>query len=290
VLLVVGVSAVASRLYCDHVARSAADRRANEAALAEANQCLEAEAGRHERLINELEARNAELERFAYTVSHDLKSPLVTIRGYLDYLEASVRKGEMERFRGDLARIVGASDRMRRLLDDLLELSRIGRIVNPPEEVSLRDLAQEAVALVQGRLAARGAQVVIAEDLPVVRGDRQRLLEVLQNLLDNAAKSVDGAAPPRIEVGVRRGGASPTLFVRDNGIGIEPQHLERVFGLFDKLDPGTEGTGIGLALVRRIVEAHGGRVWAESEGRGRGAAFCFTLPASQRRPDAPSAA
>ncbi len=236
----------------------------------------EAEAER-ERLIADLEAKNTELERFTYTVSHDLKSPLVTIGAYAGLLEKHVRDGDMERFTGDVARIQRAGERMRRLLDELLELSRIGRVVSPPEDVSLRDLAHEAAALVKGRLSERSVDIRIAEELPMVRGDRVRLLEVMLNLIDNAAKFVSAGQDPRIEVGVSAGQPAPSFLVRDNGIGIDPQHQERVFGLFDKLDSGSEGTGVGLALVRRIVEAHGGRVWIESAGRGQGTTFHVSL-------------
>ena len=111
----------------------------------------------------------------------------------------------------------------------------------------------------------------------MVRADRRRLLEVLQNLLENAAKFTGAQTQPKIEVGWRQDGAERVFYVRDNGQGIEPRFLERVFGLFEKLDPGGDGTGVGLALVRRIIEAHGGRAWAESEGLGHGATFCFTL-------------
>ena len=166
---------------------------------------------------------------------------------------------------------------MRRLLDELLELSRIGRIVNPPEEVSLRDLAHEAADLVRGRLDAAKIEVLIADDLPNVRGDRVRLLEVMLNLIDNAAKFVKEGETPRIEVGVDKSRPAPSFFVRDNGIGLDPRHHSKVFGLFDKLDPGSGGTGIGLALVRRIVEAHGGQVTVESEGLGRGTTFHVSL-------------
>jgi signal transduction histidine kinase len=167
---------------------------------------------------------------------------------------------------------------MHRLLDDLLELSRIGRVVHPPEDVPLGGLVREALELLKGQLEPRGIVVEVAPDLPVVRADRRRLLEVLQNLLENAAKFSGGQERPRIELAMREDGGERVFFVRDNGRGIEPRFLERVFGLFEKLDPGGEGTGVGLALVRRIVEAHGGRVWAESAGLGRGATFCFTLP------------
>jgi len=224
----------------------------------------------------ELENRNAELERFTYTVSHDLKAPLITIRGFVGFLEAHARKGDFDALGADLARIEAATARMYRLLDELLTLSRVGRLVSPPEPVPLAELAREAVALVSGRLAP-AARVVIADDLPVVLVDRARLLEVLQNLIDNAARFSAAQDEPLIEVGCRREAQGDVVFVRDNGIGIDPRYHDRIFGLFDKLDADGEGTGVGLALARRIVELHGGRIWVESEGDGRGSTFCFTL-------------
>jgi signal transduction histidine kinase len=243
--------------------RMARDLRAHEEAL------------RAER--SDLAAKNAELERFNYTVSHDLKTPLVTIRGFAGLAGGDLAAGRSDAVRKDLGRIVAAADKMHRLLDDLLELSRIGRVVHPPEDVALGGLVREALELLKGQLEPRGIVVEVAPDLPVVRADRRRLLEVLQNLIENAAKFSGRQERPRIELGMRQDGDERVFFVRDNGPGIEPRFLERVFGLFEKLDPGGEGTGVGLALVRRIVEAHGGRVWAESAGLGCGATFCFTL-------------
>ena len=231
-----------------------------------------------EALIRELEMKNAELESYAYTVSHDLKSPLVTIRGFLGYVEGHAAAGRMENLREDLARVVGATDRMHRLLNELLHLSRVGRVGQPPEDLGVATAVEEAVALARGRLEAKGIRVEIAPDLPTVRADRLRLLELVQNLVDNAIRFMGDASAPRIHIGWRSTEPSPVIFVRDNGIGIDPAHHETVFGLFDKLDPRTEGTGVGLALARRIVEGHGGRIWIESEGRGHGTTVCFTLP------------
>ena len=169
---------------------------------------------------------------------------------------------------------------MHLLLKELLELSRIGRIMNPPEKVLFEDLVREALEIVHGRIEAGGVTVQIQSNLPAIHGDRQRLTAVLQNLIDNAAKYMGGQITPRIEIGQKgEEGGKFIFYVKDNGMGIAPEYHERVFGLFNKLDAKTEGTGVGLALVKRIIEVHGGRIWVESEA-GKGAAFYFTLPKS----------
>jgi signal transduction histidine kinase len=257
----------------------------SERALALSNRELEARTARLEaqeieraRLISDLEAKNAELERFTYTVSHDLKSPLITVRAYLGSIGQDLDQGRYERVRDDLRRVSAASDKMRELLDGLLKLSRVGRIVNAPEAISLQTLVEESLAIAAGRLAARGVVTAVAPDLPVVRVDRQRMLDVLVNLFDNAAKFMGNQVEPRLEIDAIADEGQVTVRLRDNGIGIEPGHQEKVFGLFERLDPDSGGTGLGLALARRIIKAHGGRLWVESEGAGRGATFCFTLP------------
>jgi signal transduction histidine kinase len=261
-------------LFCHTLSQQAA------VAIANANlfEQLQKELAANKDLIDELEAKNSELERFTYTVSHDLKSPLFTIRGFLGYLEEDALNGNQARLKADMQRISDATEKMQMLLNDLLELSRIGRLKNDSVSIPFEELAQEAVELVQGQIMDRGVAVRINPDLPVVFGDRPRLLEVLQNLIDNAAKFMGSQKHPRIEIGqMGMDGDKPVLFVRDNGIGIAPEHFERVFGLFNKLDAKTDGTGIGLSLVKRIIEVHGGRVWVESEP-GTGSTFYFTLP------------
>ena len=233
-----------------------------------------------EKLITELTAKNAELDGFTYTVSHDLKAPLVTINGFLGFLEQDAAAGNMERLNKDSAHIHGAVDKMHRLLNELLELSRIGRMMNAPETIAFNDLARDAMDIVQGRLDARRVTVKLQPNLPPVHGDRQRLTEVLQNLLDNAAKYMGDQAEPRVEIGQRGEDAErgqPVFYVKDNGMGIAPEYHERIFGLFNKLDPHAEGTGVGLSIVKRIVEVHGGKIWVESEA-GSGSTFLFTLP------------
>ncbi|MBK9925544.1 MAG: PAS domain S-box protein [Anaerolineales bacterium] len=233
-----------------------------------------------EKLIAELESKNKELEQFTYTVSHDLKSPLVTITGFLGYLEQDVASGNIVRLRKDMQRIHEAVLKMQRLLNELLELSRIGRMMNPPQKVSFDELVNEAAEIVRGRLDERNVTLHTHPNLPSVYGDRPRLVEVLQNLIDNAAKYMGDQPFPHIEIGQRGVDAEheyPIFYVQDNGIGILPEYHDRIFGLFNKLNATSEGTGVGLALVKRIVEIHGGRIWVESELE-KGSTFLFTLP------------
>jgi signal transduction histidine kinase len=200
-------------------------------------------------------------------------------------LEKDAINGDTERVKKDVSRIHNAAERMNQLLDDLLELSRVGRVVGTKEEVPLEYLANEAVSLVEGRIKELGVQVEIATDSPVIYADRRRLVEVLQNLIENAAKYMGKQPEPRIEIGTRQENGEDVYYVRDNGIGIEPRYHENVFGLFNKLEHESEGTGIGLAIVRRIVEVHDGRIWIESEGKGKGSIFCFTIAKKGDLPD-----
>lgn len=252
------------------------DVRNHETALHEETARLRlAEAERSE-LLADLGRKNAELERFTYTVSHDLKSPLVTIQGFVGMIAAELGPRAPEQIRRDLERITKAAEKMQKLLVDLLELSRIGRIVNAVENVALGDLVKDVIELLQGRLTEKGVVWTVAPNLPMVTVDRKRLLEVLQNLIENATKFTVPGRPPTVEIGLREGDGR-VFFVRDNGMGLDPVYSDRIFNIFEKLDPHAEGTGVGLSLVRRIVEAHGGRIWVESPGVGQGATFAFTL-------------
>lgn len=253
---------------------------ANQVAIALENARLFSEVQKElverQRLIEELEVKNAELERFTYTVSHDLKSPVITIRGFLGFLEQDALSGNVKRLKGDIKRISDATEKMQTLLNELLDLSRVGRLVNPPTIVSFNEIVSDALELVDGRIQARHVKVQVQDGLPSVYVDRSRIVEVMQNLLDNAAKFTGEGTV--IEVGQQgTEGSFPVFYVRDQGIGIPAVHQERIFGLFNKLDADSEGTGIGLALVKRIIEIHKGRIWVQSEPK-NGATFFFTLP------------
>jgi signal transduction histidine kinase len=173
---------------------------------------------------------------------------------------------------------------MTRLLDELLALARVGHKINPPEAVPLQAVVKDALDMVAGWIIQKGVEMVVTKEPIVLCGDRTRLVEVFQNLVDNAIKFMGDQPNPRVEIGVEQTGKENAFFVRDNGIGIDPRYQPKVFGLFEKFDPGTKGSGIGLALVKRIVEVHGGKIWVESAGIGKGATFRFTLAKTQRPP------
>lgn len=225
----------------------------------------------------ELEGKNAEMERFIYTVSHDLRSPLVTIQGFNGFLKSDIEKGDKERIATDLRLIEEAVTKMDRLLSETLELSRIGRVASPPEDVPFEEIVQEALLQTSHRIKSKGVDVLVAEDLPIVHVDRMRIVEALINLIENSIKYTGEQTQPRIEIGYQTGTKENVFFVRDNGMGIDPSQKEKVFELFYKVNKKSEGTGVGLAIVKRIIEVHGGRIWIESEF-GKGCTIFFTLP------------
>jgi len=242
---------------------------------------LQKELHEREMLINRLEKQNEELERFAYTVSHDLKSPLVTIEGFMELIGEACKNSNDKNVNEYITRINYAVGKMKALMDDLLELSKIGRLVNEPVKINVCHLWNEAVSLVPVIRKEKDIKIVIDESLPNVFGDKQRLLEAFVNLLSNAVKYSKKSSCLEIKVGAIYDEINPVFYIRDNGIGIDPQYSERIFNLFERLCADTEGTGIGLALVKRIIEYHNGRIWVESEGEGKGSVFYFTLPINE---------
>lgn len=236
-----------------------------------------------EALLADVESKNAELERFTYTVSHDLKSPLVTINGFLGVLEEDISELEgQEALAASLADSVGrirkAGSKMSLLLDELLEMSRVGRVLGPQGATSLRALVDDALLLCDGALKESGAVLKVEGTFPEVWVDGVRIVQVLQNLVDNACKYRD---PDRkLEISIVAD-ASGSVRVTDNGIGVAPRHHERIFRVFEKLNPATPGSGIGLALVKRIVETHSGSI--EVVNCEPGTQFCIQLPLASDR-------
>jgi DNA-binding response OmpR family regulator len=234
-------------------------------------------------LVEELERKNKELEAFSYSVSHDLRSPLRSIDGFShllleDYAEKLDATGQEY-----LRRVRAAAQRMGELIDDLLQLSRVGRAQLQRGTVDLSRLARNIVADLQQAAPDRRARVLIADGV-AANGDRRLVQVALENLFGNAWKFTSAVAEAVIEFGATESDGMLTYFVRDNGAGFDMDHAEKLFAPFQRLHSDSQfpGTGIGLATVHRIVERHGGRVWAES-AVDKGATFFWTLPGPRTR-------
>ena len=248
-------------------------------AIKESEEALRAAQARQAQMLAELEQKNSELERFAYTASHDLKSPLITIRAFADLLVRDLDERDEQRAKHDAAKINEAANKMQILLNDLIEISRIGLVANRFERISLDQVVEDAISLVIDATGVSPRNIAVAPNLPEVSADKARLTVVMHNILDNAAKYSAPNREPRIEVGVLTNDpAEHVIYVRDKGRGIEPAYHRRVFELFERLDTDTHGTGLGLNIAKRIIETHGGRIWIESEGLAHGCTICFTLP------------
>ena len=229
-----------------------------------------------------LKQKNAEMERFAYTVSHDLKSPLVTITGFLGLLKTHIGRGDLDKALEAADRVLGAAERMGRLIQDLLTLSRAGRSSGDPEEVDLGALAGRLAAEFVPRAMAAGGTIEVESPLGSVLAAPQGITEALENLLANAVHYGLGGGGSRIWV---RTEITPVrslrLIVEDDGPGVPAEYRERVFDLFQRLSTDRQGTGVGLAVVARVMEVHGGGAVVEGAGgpEGReGARFVLTFP------------
>ncbi|MDY6971490.1 MAG: ATP-binding protein [Thermodesulfobacteriota bacterium] len=239
---------------------------------------------RLQRLLEELDAKNAELETFVYSVSHDLKTPLVTINGFIGALMEDFGDSLSEEGQKHFAYINDAVGKMEILINELMELSRIGRVAEQKRELSFASIIEESMAIFEHQIREKNIAVTIEKNLPNIYGERKRLLQIMENLLSNAIKYIGKENPaPRIKVGVQQQDGSCVFFIQDNGIGIDERHFEKIFQVFQRLPDAKkvgEGTGIGLAIVKRIIETHGGRIWLTSEP-GKGSAFFFTLHRSE---------
>jgi len=226
----------------------------------------------------ELQRANQDLEQFAYSASHDLQEPLRGVKIFSELLSDRCNDKLGAQEREFLANIRDGADRMETLVHDLLMYTQAGRLDKPTDLVDSNAAFQTAIANLAAAIATSNA-TVHCEPLPVVRAHTTQLQQLFQNLIGNALKYHRPGVAPVVETGAHRENGNWIFSVRDNGIGIEPQFKEKVFGLFKRLHTGDEysGTGIGLAICQRIVERHGGRIWVESEP-GRGSTFYFTLP------------
>jgi len=226
------------------------------------------------------------MNHFIYTVSHDLRSPLTTISNFAREIALDLESGNVGSCREDLEFIIGAARRMGRLLDDLRQVAQAGSCKLRISEFSLAEIAQDAYTSVAGRFTSMGIDFQVHNGEWTIRGDRDRLTGLVQNLFDNAAKYMATQHSPRVEIGIEPTSEGQGIYVRDNGMGIPSDKLSTIFTIFERLASDVEGSGIGLALAKKIVEAHQGRIWAVSAGSVQGASFFFTLGENGIRPPA----
>jgi light-regulated signal transduction histidine kinase (bacteriophytochrome) len=260
----------------DQLQREVAERRQREQQVRHLNEQLE-------RRTAELEASNRELEAFAYSISHDLRAPLRHMGGFAELLQQRATASLDEKSRGYMETVLDAARRMGLLIDDLLAFSRIGRAETRETAVDLRHLVDEVVQEVRPDTAGRNISWRIG-DLPVLHGDRSMLRLVFVNLIANAVKFTRTRERAEIEIGSVEDERGVVVFVKDNGVGFDMKYLNKLFRVFQRLHRSEEfeGTGIGLATVQRVIQRHGGTVWAEGSVNG-GARIFFSVPAALKR-------
>ncbi|MCK4487819.1 MAG: PAS domain S-box protein [Desulfobacterales bacterium] len=230
------------------------------------------------RAQEELRKINEELKNFVHVVSHDLKTPIISIQGFSSRLFKNYEEKLGERGRRYLEQIKTSARRMEVLVSDLLALSSIGRVVSTFGDVPSVEIVKNVVSALQHRLKENGIELVVGDNLPTIYCDGERIYQVFENLLVNAIKFTRGTKNPKIEIGYEDRGDFHEFHFKDNGIGIDPKYHRKIFEMFHRLREidDEEGTGLGLPIVERIVNNHGGRVWVKSE-KGKGATFYFTL-------------
>jgi signal transduction histidine kinase len=260
-------------------AHSRLQRRKAEQEIRRLNEELEHRVARR---TAELEAANKELEAFSYSVSHELRAPLRQIEGFIYVLRSNASATQDEEARECMKTIAGAARRLGQLIDDLLAFSRTARTGLRKTGVSLKTLSEAVLRDLADQAKGRNVEWIVGE-LPEIRGDATLLRQVLANLFSNALKYTRRNPRARIEIGSRKTTEEIIVHVKDNGVGFDMQYADKLFGVFQRLHPHSEfeGTGIGLANVRRIIHQHGGRTWAEGQ-RNQGATFYFSLPLAEK--------
>jgi PAS domain S-box-containing protein len=228
-------------------------------------------------LLKDLENKNNELESYIYAISHDLRSPLVSLGGFAWNLQHKYKENLDEKGTHYIERIQSNVTHMENLLNKLLELSRIGRLAEERQKIDMNDFLAEILATLEGRIELTGTKIAISPSLPIVFADRTRLSQVFVNLIENAIKFKKADSFPSIEIGCIEEKKFFRFYIKDDGIGLDPKYAKRIFLPFQKLDSGSDGIGVGLAITSRIVEQYCGKMSVESQP-GTGSTFFLTLP------------
>ncbi len=230
----------------------------------------------------EIRKKNEELENFVYVISHDLKSPVISIKGFVSLLLRRHDGKLDENAKFYLNRIQKGVDNMDRLICDILELSKVGKVTAPLEECNISEIIRDTVELLRFQLKDEEIKIIVQNNMPIILCNRQRISQVFQNLISNSIKFMGTPQKPQIKIGYKDRDRFFEFYIKDNGIGIDKRyHNEEIFQIFRRLEEiDAEGTGIGLTIVKMIVGNHGGKIWVNSL-KGKGATFYFTLPKSK---------
>ncbi|MGD1118334.1 MAG: response regulator [Dehalococcoidales bacterium] len=233
-----------------------------------------------EKLTRQLQAQVSELETFSYGIAHDLRSPMVSIEGFSRLLREDLKSQKMESVAEDIRLLESGVRKMQVFLTSTLAYSRSGHMIKRTQDVHFDEIVKEVITEFNEQINAIGATVSLAKIFPIICVDRSRIKQMMDNLVQNSIKYRDKTVPLKIEIGHYVSGNETVFFVRDNGTGIDPNSKGKLFTLFYRGTAEGEGSGIGLAIVKKIIEAHGGRIWVEDGQSGKGTTMCFTLPGS----------
>ena len=259
-----------------HVIHKTISSKLTETRLNEVKGALEQSMNVLEKTFEEVEARSVELEEFVFSISHELASPFSIIKGFLALMQQDISSGNIESLNHYISRIHDTTTGIEKRIEALFKLVQLKQEQNLPEWVSINDLVEKTI---EKKIGLNNDELILKIDphLPKVYGDRIQLQLLIENLLTNALKFNQKLQKPLIEIGCNIDQKGQIFYIRDNGIGIDPSNLDSIFKLFERLNPETTGTGIGLSITKHIVEAHGGKIWAESPGLGHGSTFLFNF-------------
>jgi signal transduction histidine kinase len=231
-----------------------------------------------ERFSQLLQVKVSELETFSYGIAHDLRSPLVSIEGFSRLLREDFLNQNVDNVQEDMRLLESGVKRMQGFLTSTLEYSRSEQLTKLTDDVSFSEIVREVITELNEPIRSSGVTFSIAKAFPKICVDRSRIKQMLTNLVQNSIKYRDKTVPLKVKIGHYLAENKPIFFVRDNGIGIDESEAEKVFALFYRGTAEGEGSGIGLAVVKKIIEAHGGRIWVKRSQTEKGTTMCFTLP------------
>jgi len=259
-----------------HVIQKTISFKLTETQLNEVKGALEQSMDVLEKTFEEVENRSSELEEFIFSLSHELINPFSIIKGFLALMQQDMSIGNIESLNHYISRINATTTSIEKRIEALFKFMQLKRDQNPPEWVSINDLVEK---IIETSVGSNKDELILKIDphLPKVYGDRIQLQLLIENLLKNSLKFSQNQQKPLIEIGFHIDKKERLFYIRDNGIGIDPSNLDSIFKLFERLNPEITGTGIGLTIAKHIVEAHGGKIWAESPGLGHGSTFYFTF-------------